>query len=200
MRHSTLYLRFTLPALSAVVLACGEPTGPTPSTEAGSPSLAAASVRRFTDQFFDAITDPSTGLTALLGISRDQLARACAGEPFTLDDVTIVEVTRPDGSVKVTVHGNDLTVLVFAGIVEDVCELAGEAPLATGRAKVTQTDNDFFVSRNRTNSFGLSLIGRATAAEGGTHYLVRGRFRATISRQLELVIRTLNFSVRPVGR
>ena len=114
MRHSPLALRPLAAALaSALALACGESTTPTPPpTEAAPPSLAAASVGHVTDVFFDFIPDASTGLTAVIGISAEQLALACAGESFTQDQVRIVEVTRPGGSLKPTLHGNDLSVLI----------------------------------------------------------------------------------------
>jgi hypothetical protein len=201
MRRPPLPLRLTAAALaSTLVLACGEPTSPPLAAEAGPPSLASATVRRFTTTFVQFVTDLSSGLTAVAGISADQLALACAGQPFTFDEVSVVEVTRPDGSRKVTVRGNDLTVLVYPGAVSNPCEFAGVPPLATGTAKVIQTDNDVDASHNRTNSFGLSLVGRAAAAGGGTHYRVRARFRTTISKEGLLVVRTFDFSARPVGR
>lgn len=182
-----------------LALACSEPTSPPPATQVATPSFAAATARRFTVPFFNTFTDASSDLTAVFGITAEQLAAACAGGDFTQDEVTVVEVTRPDGSLKVTVHGNNLTVLIYSGGFEDVCELAGRTPLATGTAKVTQTDNDFFISGNRTNSFGLSLIGRAASDETGARFLVRGRFRTTISKQGLQLVRTIEFSIRAPG-
>lgn len=181
---------------STLVLACSDVSSPTPSAEPVSPSLSAA-VRRFTEPFFDIVVDEPRNLAAVVGLGHDQLAGFCAGEAVVFDQVNILEVTRPDGSVKITARGKPrATVYSIAG-VSDLCELIESAPLATGRANLSRTDNDLFVSFNRTNSFGMNLVG--TPSGGGGRFKVRLRFRITIQRNGNFVVRTEDVSIRPLG-
>jgi hypothetical protein len=178
------------------VLACSDVSGPPPSTEAPSPSFS-ANVSRFTTPFFDIVVDESRNLAAVVGLGHDQLAGFCNGEDVALDQVNVLEVTRPDGSVKITVRGRPrVTVYSIAG-VSDLCELTRSTPLGAGRANLSQTDNDVFVSFNRTNSFGTNLVGTASG-EGG-RFKVRLRFRITIQRNGNFTVRSEEVSIRPLG-
>jgi hypothetical protein len=89
-----------------------------------------------------------------------------------------------------------VTVYSIAG-VSDLCERARSTPLATGRANLRQTDNDLFLSFNRTNSFGANLVG--TASGVGGRFKVRLRFRITIQRNGNFTVRSEAVSVRPLG-
>ena len=83
-----------------------------------------------------------------------------------LDEVSIQQVTRPDSSAKVTIRGSVRVIVYSIGRASELCDLTAVSPLATGTAQLTVTDNDFFVSLNRTNSFGLKLTGIASG-DGG---------------------------------
>lgn len=157
------------------VLACNDVSSPTPAAEPLSPSFS-ATVSRFTFPIFTTFVDESQGLAAVIGLSHDQLPRWCAGEGVDVDEVRRLDLTRPDGSVKATSQGKlALTIYSIAG-GSHPCELAEATPLATGTAHWGHTDNDVFVSLNRTNSFGLTLIGTASGP-GGARFKVRGIFR-----------------------
>ena len=182
---------------ATLVLACNDATSPTPAAEAVSPPLS-ASVTRFTDGFFDFVFDDPRSLAAMVGLDHEQLPAFCSGEEVSFDQVRIVEVIRPDGSVKITFHGKPRVTVYSTAGVSDICELAAATPLATGRLQVTGTDNDVAVSLNRTNSFGRSLVG--TASGSGGRFKVRGSFRITIQRNGNFLVRHEEFSIRPLGR
>lgn len=115
-----------------------------------------------------------------------------------LDEVSIQQVTRPDSSAKVTIRGSVRVIVYSIGRASELCDLTAVSPLATGTAQLTVTDNDFFVSLNRTNSFGLKLTGIASG-DGG-RFKVQALSRATIKRNGEFAIRNLRFRVKPIGR
>jgi hypothetical protein len=182
---------------STTVLACNDVSSPTPPADLQGPSYS-ATVNRFTVPYFNFVTDESSGLIALLGLSPDLLADACAGEDVAFDQVKVVEVFRPDGSLKITVQGRVRTLIYSLGSITDVCELTGSTPLATGRAHVLEVDNDVFVSGNRTNSFGANLEG--TASGPGGRFKVQGKFRIIIQRNGEGRVRNERFNIRRIGR
>lgn len=181
---------------STLTLACSDNTSPTLAAEVPS-SPFSASVNRFTAGFFDFFLDQSQNLVAVVGLGHEQLAAFCANEDVTFDQVRFLEVTRPDGSLKITSHGRPRVTVYSGAGISDLCELADATPLATGRAQVTATDNDFFVSLNRTNSFGRSLVGTATGPGG--RFKVRGSFRITIDHDANSHVRRLRFSITRLG-
>ncbi len=178
-----------------LTMACNDVTSPAPTAQPLSQS--AAIVNRFTGDFFDFIIDESQDLAAIIGLAPEDFAAACAGEVVPLDQVRIVEVIRPDGSIKITIHGTPRVTVYSAPGISDICELAEETPLATGQVRVNGTDNDVAVSHKRTNSFGRRLMG--TASGPGGSFRVRGSFRATIDRGDNLVFRNFRFSITPLG-
>ena len=181
---------------STLVLACNDVSSPPPPPESLSPSFS-ATVRRFTEPIFDIVVDDARSLAAVVGLAHADLAGFCAGDDVAFDQANVLEVTRPDGSVKITVRGKPrVTVYSIAGVT-DLCELTGSTPLATGRASLSRTDNDLFVSFNRTNSFGANLVG--TPSGSGGRFKVRLKFRITIQRNGNFTVRTEDFSVRPLG-
>lgn len=180
-----------------LVLACNEPsapTAPTAAAEAVSPQTAAL-VNRFSLPFFDFLVDGD--LIAVLGLGPAQLPAFCGGDDSVLDRLRILEVTRPDGSLKVTLRSRPRMIIYSAEGVSDVCELTSSTPLAVGRAHFNHTDNDVFVSLNRTNSFGTNLGGVASG-EGG-RFKVRARFRITIQRNGVGQVRTERFGITRLG-
>lgn len=182
---------------STLVLACGDPAAPTVPTsalEAASPQTAAL-VNRFSFPFFTTLVDGD--LVAVIGLSHGQLPAFCAGDESVLDLIRIQEVTRPDGSLKITARSRPRLVIYSIEGVSDLCELTSATPLAAGRAQLNQTDNDVFVSLDRTNSFGSNLSGVASG-EGG-RFKVRARFRITIQRNGDFRVRTERFGITRLG-
>jgi hypothetical protein len=182
---------------ATLVLACNDATSPTQPANPQSASIR-ATVNRFTVPYFNFVVDESSGLIALLGLSHEMLIGTCAGEDVAFDQVKVVEVFRPDGSLKFTVQGRVRMAVYSLGEIFDICELTESTPLARGRAHVTEVDNDLFVSGNRTNSYGANLEG--TASGPGGRFKVRGKFRALIRRNGEGRVLNEEFSIRRLGR
>jgi hypothetical protein len=182
---------------SPLVLACNDVSSPTPPAEALAPAFS-ATVNRFTgDDFFAVLVNESLSLAAVIGLSHDQLPAFCAEENVAFDQFNVLEVTRPDESVKVTLQGSlGLTVYSIVGI-SDLCELTETTPLATGTARVRYTDNDVSVTLNRTNSFGTSIVG--TASGNGGRFHVYSNFRITILPNGVEELRVDKVSITPLG-
>jgi hypothetical protein len=182
---------------STLVLACGDPSAPAaPMAAAEAVSTpTAALVNRFSFPFFETLVDGD--LVAVLGLSPGQLPAFCDDDFDVLDQIRIQEVSRPDGSLKVTTGGSLRLIIYPLGDASDVCDLATVRPLATGKAQLSRTDNDLFVSLNRTNSFGSNLTGIASG-EGG-RFKVRAKFRITIQRNGEGRVRTERFGITQLG-
>ncbi len=85
-------------------------------------------------------------------------------------------------------HGNPRLLIYSTAGASSLCDLASVAPLATGKAHLTRTDSDIFVSLARTDSFGANLGGIASG-EGG-RFKVRARFRVAIQRNGEFRVRS----------
>jgi hypothetical protein len=78
----------------------------------------AALVSRSTTLFLQVLVDG--GLVAVIGLSSAELAAFCAGDGSVLDELSFQQVTRPDGSVKVTIRGS-LRVIVYSIGVRPSC-------------------------------------------------------------------------------
>ena len=194
-------MRPSLPGYVALagsfILACADvssPTGPTVAAEAVS-AQPAALVSRFTGPFFQFLVDGD--LIAVMGLSPDQLPALCAGDESVLDELHFQEVTRPDGSLKLVLRARPRLIIYSIAGVSDLCDLSAVAPLATGKIQMTQTDNDLFVSLRRTNSVGTNLGGIASGAGG--RFKVRGRFRITIKRNGDFLVRNERFGITRLG-
>jgi hypothetical protein len=182
---------------STLVLACSDPSAPTaPTAAAGAVSTpTAALVNRFSVPFLETLVDGD--LVAVMGLSPGQFPAFCDGDESVLDQITVQEVSRPDGSLKVTIRGSPRLIIYPLGDAIFLCDLAAVSPLATGKAQLSSTDNDLFVSLNRTNSFGSNLTGIASGAGG--RYKVRAKFRVTIQRNGEGRVRTERFGITQLG-
>jgi hypothetical protein len=91
---------------STLVLACTDASAPTaPTTTLGAVSTpTAALVNRFTSPFLQTLVDGD--LVAVIGVSAAQLPAFCNGDDTVLDEIHIQEVSRPDGSLKLTLRGS----------------------------------------------------------------------------------------------
>jgi hypothetical protein len=185
---------------STLVLACTDasaPTAPTAPTVALGPTSAPTAdlVTRFTFPFFDAFADGE--FAAVLGVSAGQLAAFCDGDASVLDVVRFQEVSRPDGSFKITTQSRPRLTIYPVGDSNGPCDLVGVTPLATGKAQVRVTDNDVTVTLNRTNSFGSHLTGNASG-DGG-RFKVRSQFRVTIHRNGDVDAHAEKFQIVQLG-
>jgi hypothetical protein len=182
---------------STLVLACTDasaPTDPTAAAEAVSVPTADL-VTRVSLPFFDAFADGE--FAAVLGVSPAGLAAFCDGDESGLDVIHVQEVSRPDGSIKITARSRPRLLIYPLGNSSGPCDLVGITPLATGKAQLNQTDNDLTVTFNRTNSFGSHLTGNASG-DGG-RFKVRSQVRITIHKNGEFQIHAQRFGITRLG-
>lgn len=170
----------------ALALACSdtptfpsarEPVGPEFRT-ANNPNGPGALVIRFESALALFFSGPDEEFSVIAGLTLTDLAALCAEEEFSFEPIQGQDVIRPDGSVHEVNQGR-VTILVFEGAFADFC--AGP-PFAVGRGRWTSTDNDLFVSGNRTNSFGFRLRGQVTEPDGERHHVLV-KFHGLINRQ-----------------
>jgi hypothetical protein len=184
--------------VSILALACKDVSSPTLPIEPQSPSLS-ASVERTTEGFFRLEVDEATGLIAVFGLSQDDLVALCAGQDVVFDQLDDVVVTRPDGSVALSVQGRPrVTIYPPTPDLTDLCQLTEVTPIAKGTVHFSHIDNDVFLSGDRTDSFGENLMG--TASGSGGKFFVREKFHATILPSGDLEFRNFEFSITPIGK
>ena len=184
MRHPLCLAALATAGLMSACSSDSPPTAPDdlgPSARtANAPLGPGAFVLRFDGVIGLAFSGPDEPYSVVAGLTLDQLAALCAGGDFQLEPATGQDVFRPDGSVHELFRARGVTVVVLEGAFADICD----TPFAVGRGNYTSTDNDLFVSGNRTNSFGFRLRGRVTDAEGERHHLL-AKFHALITRRGE---------------
>jgi hypothetical protein len=186
------HMRRTLPlaialAGGSLALACSDT--PTSSTAweparpelrtARNPNSPGALVVRFEGALGVFFSGPDEQYSVLAGLTLANLAALCADEAFAFEPIQGQDVIRPDGSVHEVTQGRNVTILVFEGAFADFC---AAPPFATGQGRWTNTDNDLFVSLNRTNSFGFRLRGKVTEPGGQRHHVLV-KFHGLINRQ-----------------
>jgi len=171
-----LFLASTAALASVLAAACMDqaPTAP----QGAARSLPSADVSRPTVDFAWVVIDEERGLTAVLGATAEENAAACQSGLFP-EQITYLWVDRPDASVKLLGKDKAMGVTVWPSPSGDICgELLGLTPLATGRARVMYVDNDAFLSRDRTNAYGVRARGSLTSPATGGAVAVAVRFHA----------------------
>jgi hypothetical protein len=170
----------------ALVSACGDQTALTTAPQgpdlrtSRNPDGPGAQVGGGEVPFTFLFTDPETDLGIVAGVTPEDLARFCADEDVERGTSVVHDVIRPDGSIASHEKAKKVTVMVFLlDGEEDPCD--GSAPFAVGTGNFTLHDNDFFVSGNRTNSFGFRLNGQVTDVNGERHH-VSAAFQGIFSR------------------
>ena len=158
---------------SFLALGCADQQQPTaPAADPPAPSL---SVDRSTQHFglgFD------TGqYTVVTGATAENWAAFCATGAENWDAFTVLTVTRPDGSQKVSWQAKGVHVLVW-NLPADVC---AESPDYTGTARTVNTDNDFDLSARGANATGFNTTGTVTDGSGQQYHFLMV-VRGTISR------------------
>ncbi len=175
-------------ALTCTLLsACGDQTAPTATPQGpdlrtsqhpdGPGALVGGGEVPFTFLF----TDSESGLGIIAGVNPQDLAAFCAGEDVERGTSVVHDVVRPDGSIANHEKAKKVTLLVFLPDGDDdLCD--GSAPFAVGTGNFALHDNDFFISGNRTNSFGFHLSGQVTDVNGARHQ-VSAAFQGIANRR-----------------
>jgi hypothetical protein len=159
-------------ATGALVLACAEPQSPDSSLL----PPATLSTQRSTQPFGYGWTDGQR--TIFVGILFEDLVNFCAGEPFNLGEVHVLEVIRPTGrgeddqSVKGTTRGRGLNLLVMDTADPPCDALAGVTYYeGVGTGNVVSTDNDVQLSANGVNAFMIRVTGAVQDQQGGEYHV-----------------------------
>jgi hypothetical protein len=196
---------------ATLVLGCGEPSRLTAPGDAGAPSSApslkavqspgvagALIIHDVQGAFFSSEFDPTPGLSFLIGWTVDELELFCATGEITLGSLKELLVTRPDGSLHVNLHGAQIPLLVWQTGSNNPCDLV-DVPHLTGTGQFFASDNDFFVSGNRTESTVGAVHGQVTS-EDGERFRFTQEFHAVILRTGEVQKFIFDLKLTPIGK
>jgi hypothetical protein len=190
-------LQATAALAGALVLGCADQQSPTPAAEAPVPSL---SVDRGTANF--AFGFGNDERLVIIGTTLDNwLAFCTAGDVGDFEEWQVFTVTRPDGSFKQTLKGDDLHVLVW-DLPADPC---ADTPVYTGTARALATDSDVDLTSHGADASGHRVTGRVTDASGQVYHLM-ATFLLTVAPEFNSLDEFLitwhkqKIEVRPIGR
>jgi hypothetical protein len=149
--------------------------------------------------------DADNGLLTFVNMTRDNLCDWAAGgfdgPPPVEELITVQSKETGQGAVVESLRAQlPFEIWAFEGVPSfaNVCAPELEGPWATGTGRVSWTDNDFFISGTRTNSFGGSFQASVTDTEGvDWRYTFRLRFE--ISMDDEFIVRAMNFTLARTG-
>ena len=175
---------------SALALGCGDRPGVTePATSAG-PSFGAA-VTRSDRPFPVAVIDIEQGLTAVFGLTVEEVPAVCAGAEFQeLSNVLLVSHPTHGGQTvdKVTATNKAQDAIVWAAIPaagsqEDICKAVQDLqPLAVGTVHSVYTESEFFTgSGPHLDSNGFRAEGTVTSPATGERFRLQAAFQLLIS-------------------
>jgi len=174
MRHSSrVPAVFALCSAFAFVLACAEPTGVASDPSEESPSTPSLRTENNPEGFGavvihseqGAFFSGGDGLEMLIGWTFAELEEFCATGEVTIGSLRELFVFRPDGSLKYGLRGARIPLLVWHADNTPLCDLT-DLPRLTGTGNFFASDNDFFVSGNRTESTVGSVHGQVTSDDG----------------------------------
>jgi len=133
----------------------------------------------------------------LIGWTLDELEEFCATGDVTIGSLKELFVFRPDGSLKYGLRGARIPLLVWQADNFDLC---GDfnLPHLTGTGNFSASDNDFFVSGNRTESVVTNTQGHVTS-EDGERFRFTNKSHAVILRTGELHKFVNDFELTPIG-
>jgi len=199
----------------ALAPGCAEQPTPSGPTEASRPSFRTeqnpegpgALVIRFEFGATLTLSDPESGLTALIGWTLPELQQFCAGGGFP-NRLTEFDVIRPHSTEELTdlhirAHGTRVPLLVWETtipFIDPLAELCGTLlplPHLTGKGNITQTDNDVFATGSRGNAGGFRIQGQVTS-ELGERFKFLGKFHGVINKTHNKCC-TLDLQLRPIG-
>lgn len=205
-RSSHLPAVFAHTAAFAFALGCGEPAGlasdplggssskPSLRTEQNPEGSGAFVIHGEQGAFFSA----EGGLAMIIGWTFDELDLFCTTGEITIGSLRELLVTRPDGSVKASLHGTQIPLLVWQTENTDLCQVL-DVPHLTGTGQFFASDNDFFVSGNRTESTVGGVHGQVVS-EDGQRFRFTQEFHAVILRSGEVHKFVLDLELTPIGR
>jgi hypothetical protein len=185
-----------------LALACGDNAGVTdPATSA--PPSSEATVTRLEAPSPQIVIDNEQGLTALFGISFEDLPAVCAGgELQDLADLLIVSHPTRGGETifKFRVKDKEQSAIVWAAIVRETpCELQDLQPLAVGTVHSMYTDNDFFNANPGTEAVSVQAEGTVTSPTTAQSYHLLATFHRVISPDGREKITGTFVRLTPVG-
>ena len=206
MRPFTPHLAATALA-AALVAGCGEQADPVGPADATPPSLRAehdlntAGAFVIHDEqgaFFFIDPEPAPGLTVLIGWTLAELELFCTTGELTIGSLEELLVFRPDESQHLRVGGAQIPLLVWESDGGDLCALPQE-PHLTGTGQVSLTDNDVFVSGNRTDSAHVGIHGEVTS-EIGERFRLVGSWHGRILKGSTEQVDSSVFRLVAIGR
>ncbi|HEX2220152.1 MAG TPA: hypothetical protein VHG35_15220 [Gemmatimonadales bacterium] len=116
------------------------------------------------------ILDERSELTSVIGFTSAELADFCLTGNTQPHLAEFFDVIRPTGTVKERWEGEDVPVLVWPFVSDDLCGvLASTEPLWEGTTDWQGTDNEVFGLGEGpgANSFGLQAHGEVTSLQTG---------------------------------
>ena len=160
-----------------LVLGCADqqPSPMAPAADLPAPAFVERTIEHFglgfdTEQY-----------TVVTGASLENWEAFCATGAENWDAFSVLTITRPDGSQKVTWQANDVHVLIW-NLPADVC---AESPDYTGTARLVNTDSDVDLSGPGADATGFTTRGTVTDANGQQyHFLLVAR--ATVAPDITL--------------
>jgi hypothetical protein len=137
------------------------------------------------------------GLAMLIGWTFDELELFCTTGEITIGSLRELAVVRPDSSLKYGLHGAHIPLLVWQTTNNNLCELL-DVPHLTGTGQFFASDNDFFVSGNRTESTVGAVHGQVVS-EDGERFRFTQEFHAVILRTGEVHKFIFDLELTPIG-
>jgi len=184
------------------MMAPADPSGSSPPsfrTEHNPDGSGAIAIHGVQGAFFDLDPDPQPGLAQLIGWTFEELELFCATGEITLGSLKELFLIRPDSSVHQLVHGVHIPLLVWETASPDLCGVLLELPHLTGTGQLIITDNDVFVSGNRTNAAHIRIKGQV-ASEAGERFRFLAEFHGVILRNGEPHRFTHDFQLEPLAK
>jgi hypothetical protein len=174
---------------SALALGCGNRPGVTDPATSAEPSFGAV-VTRSEAPFPVAVIDIEQGLTAVFGVSLEEVPAVCAGAEFQeLSKVLIVSHPTRGGQTvdKATATNKQQNAIVWAAIPatgsqEDICKaIQGVQPLAVGTVHSVYTESEFFTGASpHLDSNGFRAEGTVTSPATGQRFRLQAAFQLLI--------------------
>jgi hypothetical protein len=175
-----------------------------PGTSSADPPDTSGIVVRFDDLGGVGYEDLADQLVAVTGPPAEL---GCLGLGFDDYFVAVQAADTPPGAIVVRAHDEDVPLHVyrasgFAGLCGAVAANLPLTVIGVGTARFNHTDNDFFGSETRMNSFGNSATG-SIVDDAGTVWSFSAVWRALVvpSEGDECVCRTIqeNITLSPRG-
>lgn len=188
----------------ATVLGVGMTLGVFAVPAAADPPPSSGVVERFITEDFGIFLDFENGFWVFANITRqgfcDWVEGGEVGPPPALTTSFSQQVSTPAGAVVVLGKpGVDPFALHRITSPFDPCAGSEPDPWATGEMNVIATDNDFFLSGGRTNSFGVHWQGTVFEVATGEAYHYSFHVRLQITKDGEFRVVNERFTLKKKG-